>query len=155
VALWRVVGSSASQVAEVTFQGAPQDPLFLLLPEQDIRTRFDIQWMLRLVDAPGAIAARGFLPGVEIDVDVALRDRHCPWNDGRWRLVVSGGHGRLEPGGTGAVRVGVGPFASLYSGWCGASTLARTGLLTASSSRAVAALDAAFAGPTPWMPDFF
>jgi predicted acetyltransferase len=111
--------------------------------------------MLRLVDAAQAIAARGYPPGVRATVALELADDECPANAGRFVLVVADGSGRLERGGRGDVRLGVGAFASLYSGWASAATLARTGLLAGAADADLAALDAAFAGSSPWLLDEF
>ena len=60
-ALWRVVGSSGSQAPDVDVIGPAEDDLFLLLDHAapDV-VRSEIRWMLRLIDAPGAVAARGW-----------------------------------------------------------------------------------------------
>ena len=113
----------------------------------------EIRYMLRLVDAAGAVAARGY-PPVSVTVDLDVTDRHCDWNVGRWRLCIEAGNGRLEKGGDGAVSLSVNAFAALYSGYASAETLARAGMLRG-SDRDRAALDAVFSGPTPWLPDFF
>jgi len=149
--LWRVVGSSAGQVVGVTYRTAPEDPLLLLLPEQDVRLASEGRWMLRLVDAPAAIAARGFPPGFAAQVPLELEDRQCEWNAGRWVLEIRDGQGRLERGGRGSVRLGAGAMASLYSGWATTRTLARAGMLAGGSDADLDALDAAFAGPTAWL----
>ncbi len=68
---------------------------------------------------------------------------------------MSKGRGRLEPGGQGRVRLSVGPFSSLYTGWASTGILARTGHLEASHETDCAILDEAFAGPVPWIHDEF
>jgi predicted acetyltransferase len=160
-ALWRVVGTSATQARETWWHGTPEDPLLMLLPEQQVGSRMGLRWMLRLVDVAGAVAARGFPAGVEVAADLEVRDRLCPWNEGRWHLTVSGGRGRLEParggggGSGGAVSVGIGALSSLWAGYAVPSALARVGLLSGGSPSDRAALATAFRGPTPWMPDHF
>jgi predicted acetyltransferase len=150
-ALWHVVGSTAGQVATVTYRTAPEDPLLLLLHEQDVELEHEVRWMLRLVDAPAAIAARGFPPGFAALVSLELDDRQCEWNAGRWVLEIRDGQGRLERGGRGSVRLGAGAMASLYAGWATTRVLARAGLLAGGSEADLDALDAAFAGPTAWL----
>ena len=49
----------------------------------------------------------------------------------------------------------IGAFSSLYTGWASTETLRRAGKLAGGSDAQCAALDAAFAGPTPWMVDEF
>jgi predicted acetyltransferase len=153
-ALWRLVGSASSMVDTVTTIGPPEHPLLLLLREQDVVARSEIRYMLRVVDAPGAVAARGY-PPVQASIDIELTDRHCDWNAGRWRLVVDAGEGRLEKGGSGAVRMSINAFAALYAGYASSRSLARAGHLAGAGHREHALLDAVLTGPTPTLMDFF
>jgi predicted acetyltransferase len=158
-ALWWMLGSSATQADVVQYPAPAEDPLFLLLSEQESEVVVDIRWMLRLNDPAGAVTQRGFPPGLEAEVHLGL----CGPLDGRardespepWVLRVSKGEGGLEPGGEGRVSMGLGAFASLYSGWAQTATLARAGLLQGGSAVERALLDAAFAGPAPWLPEQF
>lgn len=155
--LWRTVASSAAQVESVTVAGADIDFLLLALPEQDIRPRGALHWMTRVVDAPGAIAARGFPCGLGLEVHLELRDKQAPWNEGKYVLRVDAGHGTLEPGGTGDVRVTANGLAGLYTGFTSARALAAAGLVHAADDApgALDALDAAFSGPRPSMLEAF
>ncbi len=56
-------------------------------------------WMLRVIDAPAAIEARGFPAGVSVSVPLLVSDDTRPANSGRWRLTVSDGKGMLIPNG--------------------------------------------------------
>lgn len=151
-ALWTMLGRPTSPfVPAVTFRGAPLDPLALLLRTPDVVLSRQRRWMLRLVDAPAAMAARGYPAGARAAVPLTIDDGACAANAGRFTLVVEDGRGRLEPGGSGAIRVGVGALASCYTGYTTTATLARAGLLAGGSDAERAALDALFAGPTPWM----
>jgi predicted acetyltransferase len=111
-------------------------------------------WMLRVLDAPAAVAARGWPPHLSGSVDLELEDAVCPWNAGSWRLVLEGGEGRLEPGGSGAVRVTMRGLAVLYAGGATPAVLRRAGLL-AGDEAADAFLAAASAGPVPALLDYF
>jgi predicted acetyltransferase len=110
-------------------------------------------WMLRIVDAPAAVAARGFGP-VAGAVDLLLTDPQAPWNEGRWQLSVADGAGTLTRGGTGAVELNARGLAALFTGYAGASGLQRGGLATGDPA-ALVRLAGLFAGPTPWMLDEF
>ena len=94
-------------------------------------------------------------PGGCREVHRALRDDQLPENAGDWVLSVEGGRGSLSRGGRGTVHLGVGAFSSLYAGWAGCGVLARAGLVEGAGAEERAALDAAFAGPTPSMLDEF
>jgi predicted acetyltransferase len=108
-----------------------------------------------VVDVAGAVAARGFPAGLSLAVAFELEDALVPENAGAWRLLVEGGRGALERGGAGGPRLDVGGFSSLYTGWSTSAGLARAGRLSGGSAEERARLDAAFAGPTPWMLDEF
>jgi predicted acetyltransferase len=155
-ALWRLVGSSSSIMPRTKIVSPPEHPLFLSLTEQEhLLAQEEWRWMTRVVDAPGAIAARGYPAGLRATVDLRIIDPHCEWNDARWRLVLDDGDGRLERGGEGTVELGIGAFSSLYTGYASPRALASAGLLRGGSAGDLDALGAAFAGPTPWMPDFY
>jgi len=142
-----------AQVDKVTVLAMPLDALTLLLPEQVVEFVGANHWMTRIVDAAGAVAARGYPAGVRTEVHLQLVDRVAPWNDGRFVLRIDGGEGKLTPGGTGDVHLSVNALASLYTGWATASLLAATGLLHHAGPRDLAALDASFAGPRPYLFD--
>jgi predicted acetyltransferase len=110
-------------------------------------------WMLRIVDAEAAVAARGYGP-LSADVDLEIVDPQAPWNAGRWQLSVAEGKGSLTPGGTGAVTVSSRGLAAVFTGYAGAAALTSAGLATGDPA-ALARLAAVFAGPMPWMLDDF
>jgi predicted acetyltransferase len=153
--LWRFLGGHSMQVEHITVECGPVDSLLLVLPEQDIEQVGNNRWMHRLVDAPAAIAARGFPPDVAMEVHLHLTDRLAPWNDGDWVLRVEGGRGELVPGGTGELDLTVNGFSSLFTGWASARALTGSGALHHATAAHCAALDAAFSGPTPTMIDEF
>ncbi|MFN2555612.1 MAG: sterol carrier protein domain-containing protein [Nitriliruptorales bacterium] len=88
-------------------------------------------------------------------VHLEISDTHAPWNDGRHVLRVRDGTATLEPGGLGRVRLSVNALAPLYTGYASPPLLSRLGLLVAASESDLAALASLFAGPPPWMSEFF
>jgi predicted acetyltransferase len=166
-ALWAMVGSNASVVDTVRAQVGPSDPLWWLLREQDANIADRESWMLRLLDAPAAVAARGF-PATDLAVPLQITDDLRPANSGRWELTVRAGEGRLSrlrtervsapadpacPGGFVPLALGARGLAALYAG-TPVATLRRAGLADGGSPAADAALDGAFAA-TPFMLDGF
>jgi predicted acetyltransferase len=153
--LWRHLGAHQAQAREVRVQGLPLDALALHLPEQRIRVVWDHRWMLRIVDAPRAIAARGYPLGLTLSVPLSIDDARGPWHRGDWVLDVSDGHGRLVAGTGGGPAISINGLAALYSGFASARTLFAAGLLANATAEQIAALDAAFSGPRPAMNDDF
>lgn len=155
-ALWRVLGSSASAARTATAVVAPEDPLELWLPERAWRTRTESwRWMLRLVDPVAAVAARGWPAQVRGSCHLDVVDPTWPDRGGPYVLEVAGGEAVLEPGGDGRVRTDVGALASWFTGWATATRLVRAGRVTDATDGDLAFLDAATAGPTPWLRTFF
>ncbi|MFC9691404.1 enhanced intracellular survival protein Eis [Kribbella sp. NPDC056951] len=155
-ALWATVGSGASIARSVYVHTAPTDPVHLLA-EHEAEAQARVQrWMLRLIDAPAAIAQRGYAAGAVLDLSVRIEDADLPANTGDWRLSVADGIGSLvaaEPA-EDAVRLGARGLAALYAG-TPVAALRGAGLLSGGSAAADAALDTAFGGSTAYMIDYF
>jgi predicted acetyltransferase len=167
-ALWSVVASHSSVAGTVRAQVGPSDPFWWLLREREANVAERDSWMLRLLDAPAAIAARGFPAAASLAVPLVIADDLCPANTGRWELTVRAGAGFLSAYGTGRgassghavtheagvpLILGARGLAALYAG-TPVATLRRAGLAEGGSADGDAALDAAFAA-TPYMLDNF
>jgi predicted acetyltransferase len=154
--LWSLVGSGSSVTTTVKAALAPDDPLQWLLPERALKVDKDIWWMLRLTDAPEAIAGRGFPASATLDLALRLRDPEIPANDGDWRLTVTGGKATLDRaesvGGT-SLELGPRGLATLYAGWP-MHSLRRGGLAHGGEPDDDAKIDAAF-GARAFMLDYF
>jgi predicted acetyltransferase len=149
-ALWSIVGSHAPMAKQVRAVVSPDDPVAWLTRESDLRLESRWQWMLRVVDAPAAIAGRGFPGAVTVTAGLRIDDARLPANTGHWTLEISGGKGALtrdsRPAPTGTpVRLGARGFAALYGGMP-MTTLRQAGLAAGGTPAADEALDAAFAG---------
>jgi predicted N-acetyltransferase YhbS len=157
-ALWQILAShtNASRVRAVL---APDDPVTWLTREPLGETRQVDTWMLRVVDAPAAIAARGY-PDAAMSVRLDLADAAQPANAGRWLLEVCGGAASLNrlgdaPAAPGpdALSLGARGFAAVFAG-VPLATLRLAGLAAGGDPASDDALGAAFRGPA-FMIDHF
>ena len=149
-ALLRSLSTWDSVAATVLWRG-PTSELGLLLPAAVPPATAVQPWMLRIVDAPAAVAARGF-PGRDADVAFALVDPDVPAHARGWRLVIESGTGRLEPvGDRDLPQLHVRGLALLWAGAGDAALVRRAGLL----DRPLPALDRAFAGQQARILDYF
>jgi predicted acetyltransferase len=153
-AVWFALGAGSSTARTVRAKALP-DPLALLLAEPEVRVHEHLRWMLRLVDAPAAVAARGWPAGLRAQVDLDVADGQVAGNDGRWRLAVEDGAGTLTRGGDGGVALGVGALSALYAGYTDPRTLRRAGLLSGGDERALDTLATITAGQRPRLLDYF
>ncbi|SNS96574.1 Predicted acetyltransferase [Geodermatophilus saharensis] len=155
-ALWRFVLSLDLVRTVRASTASPDEPLRHLLAEpRALRSQpFDALWV-RLVDVGRALAARRYPAVVELVIEV--RDRTCPWNDGRWWL-------RGHPAGAWCARteadadlvVDVEALGAAYLGGVSLATLQAAGRVTEVSPGAVTQAATAFRWPvTPWCPDEF
>ena len=176
--LWSVIASHASTAHSVHAWTDPVGPLWWLTRERDADIRHRSMWMLRVVSAPAAIAARGFPSAVSLELPLIINDQSRPGNSGRWMLSVAGGKGELAPAtpapghgapglgvpgsgsagsgapGSGALSLGARGLAALYAG-TPVATLRLAGLVAGDCGPdADAALDAAFAAH-PYLLDSF
>lgn len=155
-AFWSHIGSHASIADQVYACLSPAAAFWLLTRECDAQVHRRSMWMLRVVDAQAAIAARGFPAAVSATVPLAITDQTRPVNSGRWQLTVAGGKGALEPLAAGPgtpLALGARGLAALYAG-TPVGTLRQAGLAAGGLPAGDAALDAAFAG-TAYMLDSF
>jgi predicted acetyltransferase len=145
-------------VSDLVLLGAVDDSLLFAAPEQALETLAQIRWMTRVLDAPAAVAARGFSEALELEVPLVLRDPLLPENEGAFVLRVRKGQGELaraSRASADAPRLTIGGFASLYTGFAQTPRLERVGLLEGGTPAQRAALDAAFAGAAPVCQDEF
>jgi predicted acetyltransferase len=160
-AFWAHLGSYASIAEKVYARTGPASAFWWLTAERDADIAHRSRWMLRVVDAPAAIAARGFPAATSVSVPLRIADDVRPANAGRWQLSVAAGAGALDPldpdapagPASPALTLGARGLAALYAG-TPLITLRRAGLAVGGTAADDAALDAAFAA-TPYMLDAF
>jgi len=149
-----LLASHGTMIQQLRWQGAVLDPVLDLLPERRWSTRLYEAWMLRIVDLPAAIAARGWSPVVTATIDLDVYDAALPDNGGRWRLEVEGGQAALHRGGSGRVQVDAAILAGIYTGFVNPWTAAHQGRLRGEAA-AIEVLAGIFAGPAPELIDSF
>jgi predicted acetyltransferase len=160
----RVLGLFAgyrSTVEHVTWSGGPLDPLLYLLGEQltagarnTVKVTRALDWVLRIVDVPGALAARGYPPGLSAELHFDVRDELLPTNAGRFVLHLADGRGEVAPGGAGRIRLHVRDLAAIYTGFMAPHECTYLGTIEAPKNE-LALAAAVFAGPRPWIADMF
>jgi predicted acetyltransferase len=107
----------SSLEARVLWKGPDPEPLAVLLREQDVRQVRQFRWMARIVDVPGAFAARGYPSGLRGRVTIGVSDDTCPWVDGTWTVEVDGGEGKaVRVGDEAEARTNAAGLAALFAG---------------------------------------
>ncbi|MCC6661086.1 MAG: GNAT family N-acetyltransferase [Phycisphaerales bacterium] len=144
----------ASMGLDLVMHCGPTHPVLLMLREQRWTMTLRDFWMVRIVDVPGAIAARGYAPGAGGAVDLDVDDPLFPENAGRWRVHAEGGRAEAVRGGEGSVRLDIGALGALYAGYISAGGLRQAGRLYGDDA-AVRAAATVFPAGSPGMPDMF
>src|SRR5579864_8763767 len=106
----------------------------------------------RIVNIDLAMTRRGWPARAAGRVDLEVTDPVTGVE--RVVLEVEGGSASLTPGGSGAIRCGVGALSAWYSSALRAQDAVRLGLLEGDAP-AASTMDGLVAGGLPWMPDFF
>lgn len=135
--------------------GPPADPLTLLMRDANVVPDWGFMWMLRILDPTAALERRGYPANASGSVSFELRDAMLAENAGGYRLEVSGGRGKVSRAASTGIELDCGTLAAMYSGWLRPRDAARLGRIRRASETDLATLDAAFAGPGPWMMDHF
>ena len=148
------IADHRSFVEAVEWTGAPADPFGFQLSEPRIDIDNALPWMTRVVDVPAALTERGYPEAIDAELHLRVRDDVLPANDGTFVLHVSGGKAEVRPGGTGAMGIDVRGLAPLYTGYASAHELVAAGYIDAEETDVLTAT-AIFAGPAPWLADFF
>ncbi len=152
--LWALLYQQRAQIERVQWAGGAVDCLGLALPEPNLQMTQSAWWMTRIVDLHQALTQRGYPSHCLGELHLNLQDRIVPGNQGKVVLQVQGGKGQVTPGGRGDISLDIQHLSSLFTGVRSAQELYALGLLQA-PREALSLADALFAGPTPWMPDFF
>lgn len=130
---------------------ADHDLLLLATDPNALRFTLANGLWLRLVDVPGALAARSYAADAAIVFEVS--DAFLPDNAGRWRLAG----GQVERTDDGAdLRLDVTALGSTYLGGVSFSELLRAGRIEELQDGAASRADALFrADRAPWCPEIF
>jgi predicted acetyltransferase len=145
-AIWSVVASHSSIADTVRARVGPADPFWWLTRERDADLRHRGMWMLRVVDVPAAIAARGFPVSAELRTRLWIDDTARGGNSGLWELSVAGGEGTMVScrEADAPLALGARGLAALYAG-APVGALRVAGLAAGGTREADSALDGAFA----------
>jgi predicted acetyltransferase len=154
-ALRKMFAAWASVAPKTVLRVTPPDPILYGVASSSMDIERRQPWMLRLVDATAAVAARGWPAYQSGVVDLELTDAECEWNAGSYRLVIDGGDARLEPGGSGLVAFTPRGLATWFAGAATPAVLRRAGLMSGGDARSDAFLRSATAGPAPALHDYF
>lgn len=139
-----------SIIDSVRFAGGLIEPLITPLPNQHHKILQRDDWMLRLLDVPAALEARGYPPGVDVELHLLVRDDVLEPREQRIVLRVRDGRPEAEVGGQGRIDLDIRGLAAMYSGFMAPAEVAALGYLSG-NEREASALAAVFAGATSWM----
>lgn len=150
-----LIGRHGTLGKDATFHAPLPDVWALWADEQwDVQHVDGFFWMARSLALPAAIAARGFGPGVDLQVTLRVEDPLLAEARGPWCLAVRDGRGSLQPADDAEVVAEMRAVGPLFTGFRSPQQLALAGLLDGPED-ALARLGTAFAGPAPLLLDFF
>lgn len=143
-----------STCSSLHWTGPIDEPLQGLQHDHSIELEWTMRAMARILDVPAALTARGYPEALDAEVSLEVEDPHFPENGGPWRFAVSKGSGTAEEATSANARCSIQALSSMFTGMLHPADARRVGGLDADDST-VDRLGAIFAGPTPWLSDFF
>lgn len=152
--LWSFVRGLGSMVECIDWFSEPADPAFMILPDPRFGLQLVENFMLRIVDVPAALTARGWPTGIGSRIDFEIEDPLIESNAGAWTMTLEDGRASVHRGGTPRARLSIRALASLYGSFASSDALLQIGELEADEETR-RAIDGAFAGPRAWCRDMF
>ena len=146
----------SSIVGEIRVNLPPASPLLHTLDDRRYSIRVHEPWMLRVLDIPGALTARGYPAAIDTELVLDIEDDIIETNTGRWTLRVKHGSSTVTPGGQGdALKCGIRDFAPIYTGYLSPSALRGIGRAECTDETASIASAVFSAGQPHAMVDMF
>jgi predicted acetyltransferase len=139
----------------IYWSGPAADPLLTFFRDRLPTIDSSYTWMARLTDVKEALLARGYSSAVDVTVEFAVNDETLPPNAGAYRLEIRGGKPAVERIAKAATTVDVRGLAAMYTSSMHPYDAVRRGFLETRSAADIESLAAAFAGPAPWVVEFF
>jgi predicted acetyltransferase len=142
--IWRFLLTLDLTRATMAWACSVDEPLLFMVnePRRMAARQNDALWV-RIVDVPGALAARRY--AADVDVVIGVTDTHLPENTGRWRLSGSPEGARCESTVDPAdLSCDIMALGAAYLGGTPLASLAAAGLVREHSPGALAAAAAAF-----------
>lgn len=155
-ALWAFLARH-DLVGRILWANAPaDDPAWALFTEPRMLQARDHEGVyLRIIDLPGALSGRGYDQDGEVIIGIEA-DRESPWNEGGWRLTVSGGEAEVVPVSAPAeLTFSIRSLSCAFSGFQRVSRLASWGMVTGSHDAIRRADELLATRYAPHSPDHF
>ncbi len=152
--LWTLIAGHRSTIPWVHWCGPAVEPLLCLTADCKKPSVELLRWMVRIVDVPQALTARGYAADVSGELHLDIRDELLPANNGRFILNVVGGQATVTSGGRGDLKADIRGLAPLYTAFLSPQALKSIGMLDA-DDQVLRIANNLFAGPEPWMPEIF
>lgn len=152
-----LLGSYRGRVERIVWNAAPDDLLLHGLIDVGVSVDDWEEWMLRILDIPTALSARGYSGHAEGELLLKIDDSTLLQNNGRWKLTVDGGKGfvaQTNDDCAGNIRLSLNTLSALYSGYISPLTARRVRRIAADDQQ-VAAMTSIFSGGYPYFSDRF
>ena len=141
---------------DCVLQGGASHPLFQYIHHNIYQMRLRDPWMLRITHVEKAIAARRYSAALNISATIRIVDDVVPENGGAWKITIGDGKGRAAraAGSDTGSEIDIRALVQIWSGYLSVEQAIALRLVAGDPGELLR-LGPAFAGPTPWMTDFF
>ncbi|MEM7476850.1 MAG: GNAT family N-acetyltransferase [Planctomycetota bacterium] len=137
------------------WNGGPQDNLLMAAQEEHLEVSNELLTLNRIIHFESALTERGYPMALQAELHFEVTDELLPGNSGKWILQVADGVGRVQRGGSGAIKLDISSLVPLYTSMHTASQLVAMGRIECSEHAMLQLADLVFGGPSPWTVELF
>ena len=138
----------------ISWNGPPNDPLRLMMDEEQGNQISDRDWMLRIVDLKKALESRGYPKDISLSLTINYEDPIITKNTGTWTVDVDEGKASVTNSGKDGIQLGPRGLAPLFSSYLSAFDVRNLGLVEG-TDKDLSKASVIFGGPKPWIGDTF
>ena len=138
----------------ISWNGAPSDPIRLLMEEEEANIVSTRDWMLRIVNIKKALEAKGYPKDIQLSLTLNYEDPILPQNSGNWTIEISEGKCEVNKSNLPGLTLGPRGLAPLYTSYLNAFDIKNMGLLEGTNED-LSKASLIFGGPKPWIGDQF
>lgn len=91
-ALLAALSTWSTGIESILINTSGPDPMRTLLPTLHWQVEASDAYMIKVIDVPGAVQARGYFDGLRAEAEFVIAGDTITGTDGRYRLAVSDGH---------------------------------------------------------------
>jgi len=138
----------------ISWNGPSNDPIRLLMEEEEANIVSTRDWMLRIVNIKKALESKGYPKDIQLSLTLNYEDPILSQNSGNWTIEIAEGKCEVNKSNLTGLALGPRGLAPLYTSYLNAFDIKNMGLLEGTNED-LSKASLIFGGQTPWIGDQF